>query len=273
MEFAKAKTDHKGVLAAARSQVMSELGLSDVNSGVYSGEWAPVEGRNTIEVHSPIDGGLLAKVALAVDSDYNQVLDAARASFEQWSKVPGPVRGEIVREIGEELRKYKETLGLLVSLEVGKTITEGQGEIQEMIDIANFAVGLSRQIYGLTIASERPHHRLYEQWHPLGIVGVITAFNFPAAVWSWNALIAAVIGDVLVWKPSPQAPLTAIAITQVVNRVLERRNMPPIFFMAVRNRSRSSALSMASARAPIISTPHFSRTPLLFNDKAVFRAV
>jgi aldehyde dehydrogenase (NAD+) len=161
------------------------------------------------------------------------VLDAARASFEQWSKVPGPVRGEIVREIGEELRKYKETLGLLVSLEVGKTITEGQGEIQEMIDIANFAVGLSRQIYGLTIASERPHHRLYEQWHPLGIVGVITAFNFPAAVWSWNALIAAVIGDVLVWKPSPQAPLTAIAITQVVNRVLERRNMPPIFFMAV----------------------------------------
>ncbi len=219
--------------AAAKEKVFSELGLTEVNSGVFSGEWGPIAGRETIEVHSAINGELLAQVAVASPEDYNRVVTAAQVAFDQWRDVPAPVRGEIVREIGDELRKYKETLGLLVSLEVGKTIVEGQGEVQEMIDIANFATGLSRQIYGLTIASERPHHRLFEQWHPLGVVGVITTFNFPCAVWSWNALIAAVVGDSLIWKPSPLAPLTAIAVTRIVHQVLARHDMPPVFLLAV----------------------------------------
>ncbi len=220
-------------VAQAWARVKDALGLEEVNSGVFDGTWAPISGREILPVHTPIDGSHLASVALATQDDFERAVRAARDAFERWQDVPAPARGEIVREIGELLRDHKETLGLLVSLEVGKIVTEGQGEIQEMIDIANFAVGLSRQLYGLTIASERPHHRLAEQWHPLGLVGVITAFNFPAAVWSWNALIAAVVGDVVLWKPSPRAPLTAVAITRIVNRVLERHGLPPIFYLLV----------------------------------------
>jgi aldehyde dehydrogenase (NAD+) len=217
----------------ARTRVLSELELEAVNSGVFDGSWAGIDGRDTIEIRSPINGEPLARATLATPQDYDRILEAAQAAFQAGRRMPAPARGIIVREIGQELARHKETLGLLVSLEVGKALAEGQGEVQEMIDIGDFAVGLSRQLYGVTTTSERGEHRLYEQWHPYGVVGVITTFNFPCAVWSWNALIAAVIGNVLVWKPSPKAPLTAIATTRIVNRVLERHGQPPIFLLAV----------------------------------------
>jgi aldehyde dehydrogenase (NAD+) len=217
----------------ARERIFSALDLEAVNPGCYHGEWIATDGRETIQIHSPINGEKLADVALATQDDYDSVIPKAWESFRVWSKIPAPQRGAIVREIGDELSKYKETLGMLVSLEVGKTRIEGMGEVQEMIDIGDFAVGLSRQLYGVTIASERPNHRLYEQWHPYGVVGVITAFNFPCAVWSWNSLIAAVIGNVVVWKPSPNASLTAIATNRICSRVLERHGLPPIFFLLV----------------------------------------
>ncbi|RPI60731.1 MAG: aldehyde dehydrogenase family protein, partial [Planctomycetaceae bacterium] len=191
----------------AKAKVFQACGLSEVNTGVFDGTWAPVQGRELIEVRSPLNGELLAKVALAGLDDCENIIREAESSYREWRELPAPQRGEIVRQIGVELTQHKETLGLLVTLEAGKTLIEGQGEVQEMIDIANFAVGLSRQIYGLTIASERPNHRMYEQWQPLGPIGVITAFNFPMAVWSWNALIAAVIGDTTIWKPSSSTPL------------------------------------------------------------------
>ena len=221
------------MFAAIKDKIFADLGLADVNAGLYDGEWASAAGRSTLDVISPINGEKLASVALAGEDDYNAVIEKAWQSYQVWSKIPAPQRGSIIREIGDEISKYKETLGLLVSLEVGKTRVEGMGEVQEMIDIGDFAVGLSRQLYGVTIASERPNHRLYEQWHPYGVVGVITAFNFPCAVWSWNALIAAVIGNVVVWKPSPNASLTAIATNRICSRVLERHGLPPIFFLMV----------------------------------------
>jgi aldehyde dehydrogenase (NAD+) len=221
------------MFAAIKDKIFADLGLEDVNAGLYDGAWASTDGRSTLDVISPINGEKLASVALAGEDDYNAVIEKAWQSYQVWSKIPAPQRGSIIREIGDEISKYKETLGLLVSLEVGKTRVEGMGEVQEMIDIGDFAVGLSRQLYGVTIASERPNHRLYEQWHPYGVVGVITAFNFPCAVWSWNALIAAVIGNVVVWKPSPNASLTAIATNRICSRVLERHGLPPIFFLMV----------------------------------------
>ncbi len=165
----------------------------------------------------------------ATAADYERVLVSARKAFEQWRMVPAPKRGEAVRLIGDELRAHKSALGSLVTLEIGKIKPEGDGEVQEMIDIADFAVGQSRMLYGQTMHSERPMHRMYEQWHPLGIVGIISAFNFPVAVWSWNAFLAAVCGDACVWKPSPKAPLSAIAVQNIVNRVCERQGLPGIF--------------------------------------------
>src|ERR1051326_6293277 len=171
---------------------------------------------------NPATGAELGRVPLAAEEEYDDAVWLAQQTFERWRMLPAPQRGEIVREIGEELRRQKEELGRLVTLESGKIIAEGLGEVQEMIDIAGFAVGLSRQLYGLPMPSERPGHRMYEQWHPLGVVGIITAFNFPAAVWSWNALIALVCGDTVVWKPSLKTPLTAIAVQHICNRVLGR---------------------------------------------------
>ncbi len=213
--------------------VLSKFGIEEVNSGTFCGEWLPKEGRKLVTSYSPIDGSEIAKVAMATREDYDAAVNAAVKAFEEWRMVPPPKRGEVIRAIGDELRKEKEDLAKLLAVEVGKTMTEARGEIQEMIDIADFAVGLSRQLYGLTIASERPHHRLYEQWHPLGAIGVITAFNFPSAVWSWNAMIAAVCGDSVVWKPSTLAPLTAIAVTKVVSRVVEDMGAPPALFTLV----------------------------------------
>jgi aldehyde dehydrogenase (NAD+) len=217
----------------AKKIAFEKCGISKLNSGVYYGEWAPTEDMKQITVTSPINGKPIAKVTLATMDDYNKIMKAAKEAFEVWRRVPAPKRGEVVRAISDELIEYKESLGLLASIEVGKTISEGQGEVQEMIDIGNFCTGLSRQLYGVTIASERPEHRLYEQWHPLGVIGVITAFNFPIAVWSWNSLIAAVIGNVTLWKPSSKAPLTAIAVTKIANKVLKDHGYPPIFYLVV----------------------------------------
>ena len=183
-----------GALERARETVMASFQLGESNSGVFWGDWAPVGGRQTLESRSPIDGRPLGAIATADADDYERVVLSAQDAFREWARVPAPRRGEIIKLVADELARHKTELGLLVSLEVGKTLTEGLGEIQEMIDVAHFAVGLSRQLYGLTIVSERPDHRLQEQWHPLGPVAVITAFNFPSAVWAWNALIAAVAG-------------------------------------------------------------------------------
>src|SRR5687767_11702508 len=211
--------------------IFASLGLSELNSGAWSqdGGWSKDSTGPIIESINPATGELLGRVRSATAADYERVIVSSREAFEQWRMVPAPKRGEAVRLIGEELRAHKSALGSLVTLETGKIKPEGDGEVQEMIDIADFAVGQSRMLYGLTMHSERPMHRMYEQWHPLGIVGIISAFNFPVAVWSWNAFLAAVCGDACVWKPSPKAALSAIAVQNIVNRVCERQGLPGIF--------------------------------------------
>jgi aldehyde dehydrogenase (NAD+) len=222
-----------GSVEQAWATVRAAFQLDETNSGAFWGEWAPGTGRETLESASPIDGRPLAQVATAGAEDYDKVLSQARRAAVEWAELPAPRRGEIIKSVVDELARYKDELGLLVSLEVGKTLSEGRGEIQEMIDIGYFALGLSRQLYGVTTVSERRWHRLQERWHPLGPIAVITSFNFPAAVWSWNALIAAVVGDVVVWKPSSEAPLTAIAVTRVVDAALRKAGAPSIFFLLV----------------------------------------
>ena len=240
-------------IRAIREQVFAGLGLYQEVSGLFDGGWgAGAQGRR-LAVHSPIDGSRLADVAVASEDDFGRLIENAWASFREWSGIPAPKRGEVVRAIGDRLRRHLDSLGLLIALEVGKTPVEGRGEVQEMIDICDFAVGLSRQLYGKTIASERPNHRLYEQWHPQGVVGVITAFNFPGAVWSWNAFIAAVIGNVVVWKPSPEAALTAIAVTNVVNEVLDEHGLPPIFLLAVDESGEIGQCMSREPRLPLVS--------------------
>lgn len=179
-----------------------------------------------LESVSPVDGQLMARVYPTTQEDYGKVVETAQAAFAEWRKVPAPRRGEIVRQMGEQFRLYKKELGALVSYEMGKSLQEGMGEVQEIIDICDFAVGQSRQLYGLTMHSERPDHRMYEQWHPLGVVGIISAFNFPVAVWSWNAMLAWVCGNVCIWKPSEKTPLTALACQQIIKDVLERNQVP-----------------------------------------------
>jgi len=206
-------------------EILAGLGIQNENAGAWTGEALSCDGA-PLPSHSPANGELLAKVRQASAAQYEKVLVAAEEAFPRWSALPAPRRGEIVRQIGNALREKKELLGDLVSLEMGKIRAEGHGEVQEMIDICDFAVGLSRQLYGLTMHSERPRHRMYEQWHPLGIVGVITAFNFPVAVWAWNAAIALVCGDVVVWKPSEKTPLCAVACQRIVHDVLARNGFP-----------------------------------------------
>jgi len=193
--------------------ILNKLGLIAENPGVFAGEWRG--GGAIIEKISPVDGKVLARVRTASDEDYEWAVSRAHEAFLKWRVTPGPVRGDTVRCLGNALRDFKHDLGQLVTLETGKIIAEGEGEVQEMIDICDFAVGQSRMLYGLTIQSERPSHRLMEQWHPLGVVAVISAFNFPVAVWSWNAALAAVCGDATVWKASEKTPLTAIAVTKI----------------------------------------------------------
>ena len=215
------------------AEVLENLEIEPINSGACGGEWIAALSGGELESINPADGSVIAKVQQAGPREYDQVVQQAQAAFAPWRMMPAPKRGEIVRDIGDELRRYKADLGALVSIEMGKILAEGLGEVQEMIDMADFAVGLSRQLYGLTTQSERPGHRMYEQWHPLGIAGVISAFNFPVAVWSWNALIAAVCGDCVLWKPSSQTPLCAIAVQKICYRVFERHGIKGVFNLVV----------------------------------------
>ncbi|MFC5283436.1 aldehyde dehydrogenase family protein [Pedobacter alpinus] len=207
--------------------VLHNLGIDTLNEASSTGlKWSGSSESSIVDIHSPVDSKLIAKVKFATVDEYKNVVEEAKTAFKTWKNIPAPKRGEIVRQLGEELRKHKEDLGKLVSYEMGKSLQEGWGEVQEMIDICDFAVGLSRQLYGLTMHSERPLHRMYEQWHPLGVVGIISAFNFPVAVWSWNAALAWVCGNVCVWKPSEKTPLTAIACQKIMAKVLKNNDLP-----------------------------------------------
>jgi len=240
---------------------VKDLGISEINSGASAGpdDWSSVEGKELIDVVSPIDGSIIAKVALASNEDYDHVISVAQESFSKWRLMPAPKRGTIVQEIANELRRLKEPLGKLITLEMGKIVPEGVGEVQEAIDIADFAVGLSRQLYGLTMQSERPYHRMYEQWHPLGVIGIITAFNFPVAPWSWNSMVAAVCGDTMVWKPSSKTPLSAIAVQHIVNRVMKAHDQKGIFTLVVGNGSTIGERLLNDKRIALISATGSTR--------------
>ena len=233
-------------------EVLSKLGIEATNPGAFCGEW--LGGGERLESVSPIDGQPIGSVIQATRDDYDRVMARAAEAFESWRATPAPVRGETVRQLGNELRKFKDELGTLVTLEMGKIVAEGKGEVQEMIDICDFSVGLSRQLYGLTMHSERPLHRMYEQWHPLGIVGVISAFNFPVAVWSWNCALAAVCGDVTLWKPSSQTPLTAVACTKIAERVCRQTGVDPaIFSLIIGSGSTVGEWMTSDKRVPLVS--------------------
>jgi len=232
-------------------EIPPELDLQPVEAGVCSnGNWSG-QGEELVSIN-PANSEELARVAGATSEETLNTIQGAYNSFEGWKKLPAPRRGEYIRLIGEELRRFKEPLGKLVSLECGKVLSEGEGEVQEMIDIADFAVGLSRTIGGATLPSERPDHRMFEQWHPLGPVGVITAFNFPVAVWAWNALVAAICGDTIVWKPSEKTPLTAIAVQKICNRVLEPEGLAGVFNLCCGGIETGERIA-ADERLPLIS--------------------
>ena len=233
--------------------LLERLHIEPVNSGACYGDWIPNPSGGELESINPATGEPLAKVLRAGPADYECIVEQAQRAFLDWRMLPAPKRGEIVRQIGNELRAHKNDLGMLVSLEMGKILPEGLGEVQEMIDIADFAVGLSRQLYGLTMHSERPGHRMYEQWHPLGIVGVISAFNFPVAVWSWNAMIAAVCGDCVLWRPSSETPLTAIAVQKICNRVTEAHGLKGVFNLAIGASKPIGEALIRDSRVPLIS--------------------
>jgi L-aminoadipate-semialdehyde dehydrogenase len=235
-----------------KDEILAALGIDDTNSGGFAGSW--VGSGPDLDVYSPIDGSRLATVQQVTEAEYDTIVDQAKAAFLDWRKVPAPRRGEIVRQIGNRLREKKEALGALVTLEMGKIRAEGEGEVQEMIDICDFATGLSRQLYGLTMQSERPDHHMREQWHPLGVVGVISAFNFPVAVWSWNAALAAVCGDVTVWKPASGTPLTAIAVTKIAAEVCAENDVDPaIFSLVVGKGSTVGDRLLHDKRIPLVS--------------------
>jgi len=232
-------------------QILRRLGIEAENHGAFDGSWIPTSGQR-IESLNPATGEPLAAVRTASVEDYDRVARTATEAFRAWRTWPAPKRGEIVRQLGLELRRHKEDLGALVTLEVGKIKTEGLGEVQEMIDMCDLAVGMSRQLFGKTMHSERPSHRMYEQWHPLGPVGIITAFNFPVAVWAWNAAVAAVCGDSMIWKPSSETPLTALAVTRIAARVLEANDAPPVFNLILADRTVGREMT-ADHRVPLIS--------------------
>ncbi len=238
--------------------VLKKLGLADENPGAFFGEWG---GKGeVIEKISPIDGKVIGRVRTASDDEYETVVTRAQEAFRTWRTTPAPVRGETVRQLGNALRDAKNELGQLVAMEAGKIVAEGEGEVQEMIDICDFAVGQSRMLYGLTIQSERPSHRLMEQWHPLGLVGVISAFNFPVAVWSWNAALAAVCGDATIWKPSEKTPLTAIAVIKIAERVCRDTGVDPAIFTLLIGNGPSLGQKMAAdPRVPLVSATGSTR--------------
>ena len=233
---------------------LKNLGLEKQNSGVSTGtEWLTGNG-SLIDSVSPVDGSLIAHVRNANREDYETVISQAQESFPEWRKIPAPQRGEIVRQIGNAVREAKDDLGKLVSWEMGKIYQEGLGEVQEMIDICDFAVGLSRQLYGFTMQSERPGHRMYDQYHPLGLVGIITAFNFPVAVWSWNAMIATICGNVSIWKPSPKTPMCSIALQHIISKVLRKNGTPEgVFNLVIGTNEEIAETLVNDTRIPLIS--------------------
>jgi aldehyde dehydrogenase (NAD+) len=235
------------------SEILEKLHIEPVNSGACHGDWLATGSGGELQSISPASGGVLAVIQTAGPEDYETVVAHASEAFLEWRMIPAPKRGEIVREIGNELRLYKAELGALVTLEMGKILAEGLGEVQETIDIADFAVGLSRQLYGLTMHSERPGHRMYEQWHPLGIAGVISAFNFPVAVWAWNAMIAAVCGDCVLWRPSSETPLTAIAVQKICNRVFDRHSLKGVFNLVIGPSRPIGETLIHDRRIPLVS--------------------
>ena len=215
-------------------EFLKQLGINKVNYGASTGQkWIQSKSTEELKIHSPVDGKFIASVYQASEKDYEKIMKSMEEAFLYWRMVPAPKRGEIVRQIGNKLREYKQSLGSLVSYEMGKSLQEGLGEVQEMIDICDFAVGQSRQLYGFTMQSERPMHRMYDQYHPLGIVCTISAFNFPVAVYSWNAMLAAVCGDVNIWKPSSKVPLSAIATQNIIAKVLKQNNLPEGIFTLI----------------------------------------
>jgi len=238
--------------------VLERLGIRPVNAGASAGRWLDTKGAEVVS-SNPATGEPLAAVRQAVAADYETVIATAQKAFETWRTVPAPRRGEVIRVLGNALREHKDDLGRLVALENGKILSEGLGEVQEMIDICDYAVGLSRQLYGLSMHSERPSHRMYEQWQPLGVVGVITAFNFPVAVWAWNAAIAAVCGDTVVWKPSHKVPLCAIAVQAIADRVLAAEGFPGVFGLVMGSVSEVGERMLADTRIPLISATGSTR--------------
>jgi len=214
------------------NEILERLDLGETNAGTWAGAEAfESDDAPLIKSVNPANGEVIASVRSTTADEYDELVKNARAAYREWRKVPAPARGEAIRLVGAALRDHKDALGSLVSLEMGKIKAEGDGEVQEMIDITDFAVGQSRMLYGNTMQSERPNHRMYEQWHPLGIVGTITAFNFPVAVWAWNACIASICGNVNVWKPSPKAPLCSVAVQKICNQALANADLPEIFYL------------------------------------------
>ena len=249
-------------------EALKTLGVNNSNAGVSTGtKWIRSKGAY-LESFSPADGKLIGKVQCADEASFNKVVAQSRKAFQEWRLVPAPKRGEVVRQIGTALRKYKEPLGKLVSYEMGKSYQEGLGEVQEMIDICDFAVGLSRQLHGLTMHSERPSHRMYEQYHPLGIVGIITAFNFPVAVWAWNTMLAWVCGDVCIWKPSEKTPLCSIACQNIVSKVFAKNGVPEGVSGLVNGDFKIGQLMASSDHIPLVSATGSVRM-----GKAVARTV
>ena len=247
-------------------KALKELGINSKNSGVSTGAKNLIGKGGIIQSFSPVDGALIATITSASSKDYEKVVKTAEKAFKSWKMTPAPLRGEIIRQVGEAFRKHKEALGKLVSFEMGKSYQEGLGEVQEMIDIADFAVGLSRQLHGLTMHSERPQHRMYEQYHPLGIVGVISAFNFPVAVWSWNTFLAWICGDVCVWKPSEKTPLCSLACQNIVAEVFKKNGLPEGISCLVNGNLKIGELLSNDARIPLVSATGSTRMGKLVSE-------
>ena len=253
--------------------ILKSLGLTADNSGTYlgNGEWANTQDAGVLEPINPSTGEVIARVHASSITDYETIVARAQAAFKVWRTTPAPKRGEAIRLCGDALRKHKDALGSLVALEMGKIKPEGDGEVQEMIDIADFAVGQSRMLYGYTMHSERPGHRMYEQWHPLGLVGIISAFNFPVAVWAWNSFIAAICGDISIWKPSPKVPLSAIASMKICNDALKANGFPDLFFMFNDAGTQIAQKFVDDHRIPLISFTGSTQVGRLVGERVAQR--
>src|SRR5690349_17683496 len=253
--------------------ILKALGLGDSHSGTYlgNGEWSATTDAGTIKPQNPATGEVIASVHASSKADYETIVKRAQEAFKVWRTTPAPRRGEAVRLCGEVLRRHKDALGSLVALEMGKIKPEGDGEVQEMIDIADFAVGQSRMLHGYTMHSERPGHRMYEQYQPLGLVGIISAFNFPVAVWSWNAFLAAICGDICIWKPSPKTPFSAIASMKICNEALQSHGFPDIFFLFNDAGTEVAQAFVDDKRIPLISFTGSTKVGRMVGERVAHR--